>query len=178
MKTTITHQLQLEEKAINAMIAFERRIISRQELDETITLALRFYGDGEGHRKIVLKGWIIKTIYALDSCQLAELDRIACQYETTTPPEEPSEGKVDDTDMKLKDTVYVIRSRREMIETAAYKSGNWEIVKEHIAPAPGEGGAHLYAIPIEHVRPGEWIYDANGNYIAERIDAITLPSHK
>lgn len=176
MKTTITHQLQLEEKAINAMIAFERRIISRQELDETITLALRFYGDGEGHRKIVLKGWIIKTIYTLDSCQLAELDRIACQYETAMK-EEPSGDKVDDTD-KLKGTVYVIRSRREMIETTAYKSGNWEIVKEHIAPAPGEGGAHLYAIPIEHVRPGEWIYDANGNYIAERIDAITLPSHK
>lgn len=172
MKTTTSpSQQQLEEKAINAMIAFERRIISRQELDEAITLALRFYGDREGHRKIVLKGWIIKTIYALDSCQLAELDRIACQYETATAPEEPSAGKVDDT-------VYVIRSRREMIATAAYKSGNWEIVKEHIAPAPGEGGAHLYAIHAEDVRSGEWIYDANGNYIAERIDAITLPSHK
>lgn len=177
MKTTLTHQLQLEEKAIDAMIAFERRIISRQELDEAITLALRFYGDGEGHRKIVLKGWIIKTIYALDRRQLAELEQVTAQYETAMT-EEPSGDKVDNPDKELKDTVYVIRSRREMMETTAYRSGNWEIVKEHIAPAPGEGGAHLYAIPIEHVRPGEWIYDANGNYIAERIDAITLPSHK
>ena len=31
----------------------------------------------EGHPEIVLKGWIIKTIYALDSTQLANLDRIA-----------------------------------------------------------------------------------------------------
>lgn len=167
MKTTITHQLKLEEKAINAMIAYERRIISRQEMDEAITLALRFYGDREGHRKIVLKGWIIKTIYAIDSRQLAELDRIACQYETAMT--EPSGDKVDDTDKGPKGTVYVIRTRREMMETAAYKSGNWELVKEHIAPAPGDGGAHLYAIHLEHVRPGEWIYDADGNYIAERL---------
>lgn len=96
MKTTITHQLQLEEKAINAMIAFERRIISRQELDEAITHALRFYGDREGHRKIVLKGWVIKTIYALDRRQLAELDRIACQYETTTArSEEPNKESIE-----------------------------------------------------------------------------------
>lgn len=174
MKTTITHQLKLEEKAINAMIAYERRIISRQEMEDAITLALRFYGDREGHRKIALKGWIIKTIYALDRRQLAELEQIIVQYETTPPQaQEPSGDKVmrysDDTDKGPKGTVYVIRTRREMMETAAYKSGNWELVKEHIAPAPGDGGAHLYAIPTEHVRPGEWIYDADGNYIAERL---------
>lgn len=174
MKTTITHQQQLEEKAIDAMIDYERRHISRQELDEVINLALRFYGDREGHRKIALKGWIIKTIYALDRRQLAELERIVAQYETTTAQtEEPYGNKVmkysDDTDRGPKDKVHVIRTRREMLETAAYKSGNWEIVKEHIAPAPGDGGAHLYAIPTEHVRPGEWIYDTDGNYIAERL---------
>lgn len=83
--STSPSQQQLEEKAINAMIAFERRIISRQEMHEAITLALRFYGNVEGHRKIALKGWIIKTIYALDRRQLAELEQIIPQYEATTP---------------------------------------------------------------------------------------------
>lgn len=184
MKTTTSpSQQQLEEKAINVMIAFEKRIISRQEMDEAITLALHHYGDIEGHRKIVLKGWIIKTIHALDRCQLAELEQIIAQYETTpTQAQEPSGGKVmkysDDTDRGPKDKVHVIRTLREMMQTTAYHYGNWEIVKEHIAPAPNDGGAHLYAIHAEDVRSGEWIYDADGNYIAERIDANTLPSHK
>lgn len=167
--TPTTSQKLLEEKAIDAMIDYERRHISRRELDEALDRALRHYADIEGHRQIVLKGWIIKTIYALDSRQLKDLIRIASQYETTTPPEEPSADKVDDTDRELKGTVCVIRTRREMMQTDAYRSGNWEMVKEYIAPAPGDGGAHLYAIPIEHVRPGEWIYDADGNYITERL---------
>lgn len=176
MKTTTSpSQQQLEENAINTMIAYEKRTISRQEMDEVITLALHFYGDREGHRKIALKGWIIKTIYALDRRQLAELEQIIAQYETTPPQaQEPSGDKVmkysDDTDRGPKDKVHVIRTLREMMGTAAYRSGNWEIVKEHIAPAPGDGGAHLYAIHAGDVRSGEWIYDADGNYIAERID--------
>lgn len=176
MKTTTSpSQQQLEEKAIDAMIAYERRTLSRQEMEGAITLALHHYGNIEGHRKIALKGWIIKTIYALDRRQLAELEQVIAQYETITPQtEEPSEGKVmkysDDTDRGPKDKVHVIRTRREMMETAAYRSGNWEIVKEHIAPAPGDGGAHLYAIHAGDVRSGEWIYDRDGNYIAERID--------
>ena len=48
-------------------------IINQEEL-------LRYYGSREGHRKIVLKGWIIKTIYALDSNQLKDLDRITFEY--------------------------------------------------------------------------------------------------
>ena len=68
-----------------------------------------------------------------------------------------------------KEKVYVIRTAREMAASTVYHSGNWEIVKEHIAPAPGDGGAHLYAIHAEDVCPGEWIYDADGDYIAERL---------
>lgn len=174
MKTTITEQQKLEEMAIDAMIAYERRFITREEMDEAINRALRYYAPEEGHREIVLKGWIIKTIYALDRRQLAELDRIACQYDTTTTQaEEPADGKVmkySDTDRAPKDKVHVIRTLREMSQTTAYKCGNWEVVIEHIAPAPGDGGAHLYAIHAEDVRSGEWIYDAEGNYIAERID--------
>lgn len=81
MKTTPTiSQQQLEEKAINAMIAYERRIISKQEMDEAITCALQHYENIEGHRAIVVKGWIIKTIYAINNCQLEELERITRQY--------------------------------------------------------------------------------------------------
>lgn len=74
----------------------------------------------------------------------------------------------DHTDRRDGDSVYVIRTYWEMRESKAYQSGNWEIVKEHIAPAPGDGGAHLYAIRAEDVRPGEWIYDEAGNYVAEK----------
>lgn len=75
-----TNQEQLEEKAIEAMIAYERRFISRQDMDDAITRALRHYDNIEGHWHIVLKGWIIKTIYALDKRQLNELDQIAREY--------------------------------------------------------------------------------------------------
>lgn len=81
MKTTPTiSQQQLEEKAINAMIAYEHRVISKQEMIEAIARALQHYGNIEGHRAIVVKGWIIKTIYALNNCQLKELERITRQY--------------------------------------------------------------------------------------------------
>ena len=49
----------------------------------------------------------------------------------------------DHTDRRDADKVCVIRTQREMMDSKAYQSGNWEIVKEHIAPAPGDGGAHL-----------------------------------
>ena len=85
MKTKVyttpnTTQQQLEEKAVDAMIAYERRFISRQEMNEAIDRAIRHYADIEGHRQIVLKGWIIKTIYTLDSRQLDELERITTEY--------------------------------------------------------------------------------------------------
>lgn len=68
------------------------------------------------------------------------------------------------------DTVNVIRTKREMIESTAYQSGNWELIEENISPAPGDGGAHLYAIHAEDVQIGEWIYNEQGNYIAERYE--------
>lgn len=80
MKTAPTiSQQQLEEKAINAMIAYERRIISKQEMIEVIARALQYYENIEGHRAIVVKGWIIKTIYALNKSQLNEL-KIVFEY--------------------------------------------------------------------------------------------------
>ena len=65
----------------------------------------------------------------------------------------------DHTDRRDADKVCVICTQREMMDSKAYQSGNWEIVKEHIAPAPGDGGAHLYAIRAGDVSPGEWIYN-------------------
>ena len=73
----IVNQEQLEQKAIDSMIAYEHGSISKREMHLAITRALQHYGNIEGHRRIVLKGWIIKTIYALDSSQLKDLDRVA-----------------------------------------------------------------------------------------------------
>lgn len=75
-----TNQQQLEIKAINAMISYEHRIISKQEMIEVIARALQYYENIEGHRAIVVKGWIIKTIYALNKSQLNELDKIVFEY--------------------------------------------------------------------------------------------------
>ena len=72
----IVNQEQLEQKAIDSMIAYEHGSISIREMHLAITRALRHYGNIEGHRRIVLKGWIIKTIHALNSLQLAHLDQI------------------------------------------------------------------------------------------------------
>ena len=78
MKTTATiSQEELEQKAVDSMIAYEKSLISGQEMKDAVTRALHHYANREGHREIVLKGWIIKTIYALDSSQLKDLDRVA-----------------------------------------------------------------------------------------------------
>lgn len=76
----IVNQEELEQKAIDSMIAYEHGSMSKCEMHLAITRALQHYGNKEGHREIVLKGWIIKTIHALDSTQLANLDRIAFKY--------------------------------------------------------------------------------------------------
>lgn len=78
--TVIINQEELEQKAIDNMIAYEKSVITYSEMEKAISDALRYYGSREGHREIVLKGWIIKTIHALDSTQLADLDRIAFNY--------------------------------------------------------------------------------------------------
>ena len=81
MKTTATLiQQALEQTAIDSMIAYERNLISEQKMGRALNDALQHYGNVEGHRSIVLKGWIIKTIYALKSNQLNDLDRIAFKY--------------------------------------------------------------------------------------------------
>ena len=81
MKTTATLiQQALEQKAIDSMIAYERNLISEQKMGKALNDALQHYSNVEGHRSIVLKGWIIKTIYALKSNQLNDLDRIAFKY--------------------------------------------------------------------------------------------------
>lgn len=78
--TAIINQEELEQKAIDSMIAYEKGFITYSEMEKAVSDALRHYGSREGHREIVLKGWIIKTIYALNSTQLADLDRIALKY--------------------------------------------------------------------------------------------------
>ncbi len=78
--TENTHQEELELKAIDSMIAYEKSFITYSEMEEAISDALRHYGSREGHRKIVLKGWIVKTIHALDGSQLKDLDRITFEY--------------------------------------------------------------------------------------------------
>lgn len=76
----------------------------------------------------------------------------------------------DELERGNRDKVFVIRTQREMLESEAYKNGNWEVVVEQIAPAPGDGGANLYAIHAEDVRVGEWIFNEHGDFVAERID--------
>lgn len=76
----------------------------------------------------------------------------------------------DDLERSNKDKVFVIRTQREMLESEAYKNGNWETVAENIAPALGDGGANLYAIHAEDVRVGEWTYNESGDYAAERVE--------
>ena len=95
MKTTATLiQQALEQKAIDSMIAYERNLISEQKMGKALNDALQHYSNVEGHRSIVLKGWIIKTIYALKSNQLNDLDRIAFKYRNgkkrSTSPLPPS----------------------------------------------------------------------------------------
>ena len=81
MKATATiNQVELEQKAIDSMISYEKGFITYSEMKKAVSDALRYYGSREGHRRIVLKGWIIKTIYALDSVQLKDLDRITLEY--------------------------------------------------------------------------------------------------
>ena len=81
MKTTATiSQEELEQKAVDSMIAYEKNLISGQEMKDAVARALHHYANREGHREIVLKGWIIKTIYALDSNQLKDLDRVTFEY--------------------------------------------------------------------------------------------------
>ena len=58
----IVNQEELEQKAIDSMIAYEHGSMSKCEMHLAITRALQHYGNKEGHREIVLKGWIIKTI--------------------------------------------------------------------------------------------------------------------
>lgn len=78
--TVIINQEELELKAIDSMIAYEKSFITYSEMKKAVSDALRHYGSREGHRKIVLKGWIIRTIYALDSNQLKDLDRVTFEY--------------------------------------------------------------------------------------------------
>ena len=81
MKATVTvNQEELELKAIDSMIAYEKSFITYSEMEKAVSDALRHYGSREGHREIVLKGWIIKTIHALDGSQLKDLDRITFEY--------------------------------------------------------------------------------------------------
>lgn len=62
MKTTATiSQEELEQKAVDSMIAYEKSLISGQEMKDAVTRALHHYANREGHREIVLKGWIIKN---------------------------------------------------------------------------------------------------------------------
>lgn len=80
MRTITLTQEELEQKAIDSMIAHVRSLIAEQEMGEAINNALQYYTDIEGHRSIVLKKWIIETIYALDKAQLERLGRIAFKY--------------------------------------------------------------------------------------------------
>lgn len=52
MKATVTvNQEELELKAIDSMIAYEKSFITYSEMEKAISDALRHYGSREGHRK-------------------------------------------------------------------------------------------------------------------------------
>ena len=54
MKTTATiSQEELEQKAVDSMIAYEKNLISGQEMKEAVTRALHHYANREGHRERV-----------------------------------------------------------------------------------------------------------------------------
>ena len=76
-------QSQLERQAIEAMIAYGKDSSTRPQMLKAFDDALLHYGNAEGHREIVLNGWIIKTIHALDRCQLQKLERTALEYLNT-----------------------------------------------------------------------------------------------
>lgn len=75
-------QSQLEQQAIDAMIAYGKDSSTRPQMLKALDDALLHYGSAEGHREIVLNGWIIKTIHALDRCQLRKLERTALEHLT------------------------------------------------------------------------------------------------
>ena len=94
IKTTQIYAKILDTKVMDDMAALKemyarkesqespsnKAAISEQKMGKALNDALQHYGNVEGHRSIVLKGWIIKTIYALKSNQLNDLDRIAFKY--------------------------------------------------------------------------------------------------
>lgn len=81
MKTiTITHQEELEKCAIDTMIAFGKELIAEPKMKQAVCLALKCYGNTKGHQDIALKGWIIKTIYALNRTQLQRLESVVFKY--------------------------------------------------------------------------------------------------
>lgn len=76
-------QEELEQKAIDSMIAYERGEISKREMHLAISHALHHYKNIEGHHIIVLKGFVIKAIHALNKGQVADLDNIVTQCLST-----------------------------------------------------------------------------------------------
>ena len=62
--TVIINQEELELKAIDSMIAYEKSFITYSEMKKAVSDALRHYGSREGHRKIVLKGSVQRHRHA------------------------------------------------------------------------------------------------------------------
>ena len=77
MKTTATISQEELSRKLSIACSIREEPHFRTEMKDAVTRALHHYANREGHREIVLKGWIIKTIYALDSSQLKDLDRVA-----------------------------------------------------------------------------------------------------
>lgn len=50
--TVIINQEELELKAIDSMIAYEKSFITYSEMKKAVSDALRHYGSREGHRKL------------------------------------------------------------------------------------------------------------------------------
>lgn len=62
-------QEELQRIASNSMIAYARGMIGKQELNKALKDATACCRDADGHAAIVLKGCLIKAMYALTRAQ-------------------------------------------------------------------------------------------------------------
>lgn len=62
-------QQQLQDTATSSMIAYARAEIGKLELDKALTDATACHRHAEGHASIILKGCLIKAMYALTRVQ-------------------------------------------------------------------------------------------------------------
>jgi prolyl oligopeptidase PreP (S9A serine peptidase family) len=62
------------------------------------------------------------------------------------------------------DTVFVIRTEKEMEEREEFNSNLWELQRENFL----KEGNNIYSIPVRDLKVGESIYTKDGRFISYR----------